>query len=238
MGLFEDIGTLVGGVVGGVIGGAVSLAGEVTDSKFLKEVGEGVFEVSKKSGQLVGSFADGTVDCVAGVITDDKQQASKGFEQMVDVAGETVVGVGRGVVNVAGKGIETVGAILDGNEDKALEVGKDLVKTLAIGALAVGVVDIIDGVDGFDEVDVVDTGHDVGGINHVALISDTDDTSIIDTSTGADHILIENDNMHHVTPHFRTLPDGTEIWVDGDGDTSVNTNDGWTQHNPDFRKPI
>lgn len=41
--------------------------------------------------------------------------------------------------------------------------------------------------------------------------------------------------MHHVSPHYRTLPDGREIWVDGDGDTTVDTYDGWMQHNPDYR---
>jgi len=39
----------------------------------------------------------------------------------------------------------------------------------------------------------------------------------------------------HVEPHWRILPDGTQIWVDGDGDTSVHTDGGWTQTNPDFR---
>lgn len=36
--------------------------------------------------------------------------------------------------------------------------------------------------------------------------------------------LIENTNSHHVEPHWRTLPEGSTIWVDGDGDTSVHTN--------------
>ena len=41
--------------------------------------------------------------------------------------------------------------------------------------------------------------------------------------------------MHHVTPHERVLSDGRTIWVDGDGDTTVDTSDGWFQGNPNYR---
>lgn len=82
--------------------------------------------------------------------------------------------MGRGILKTAESGIETVGAIIDGDTDKAIKVGKEMVKTAAIGALSLGVLDVIDGIaDGID--------------------------------------------------------------VDGDGDTSVDTYDGWVQHNPDYR---
>ena len=51
----------------------------------------------------------------------------------------------------------------------------------------------------------------------------------------AEYTAEENPNTHHVTPHERVLPDGRTIWVDGDGDTSVHTQGGWEQHNPDYR---
>jgi len=216
MGFLKNLGTVAGSIAGTVIGGTVGLVGEAVDSKFLKEVGEGVYQVSKKSGQLVGSFAEGTFECASGILTDNKEKVSNGFEQIVDATSETVVNVGRGMVNVVGKSIETVDAIIKGDNEKALEVGKDLVKVLAIGFLAVGVVDMIDGFDGFDGID-------------------TDDTDVVDASNDGDYLLVDNDATHHVTPHYRTLSNGSEIWVDGDGDTSVDTGDGWTQHNPDFR---
>ncbi|PEE25959.1 hypothetical protein CON98_33140, partial [Bacillus toyonensis] len=56
-------------------------------------------------------------------------------------------------------------------------------------------------------------------------------------ATDVEYTTEENPNAHHVTPHERVLPDGRTIWVDGDGDTSVDTQGGWEQHNPDYRIP-
>ncbi|MDR7316053.1 hypothetical protein [Brevibacillus nitrificans] len=63
----------------------------------------------------------------------------------------------------------------------------------------------------------------------------TDEQPKLDQATNEGVVLQGNSNVHHVEPHWRTLSDGARIWVDGDGDTSVNTYGGWTQHNPDFR---
>ena len=104
--------------------------------------------------------------------------------------------------------IETAGAIMDGDTDKAVKVGKELVKTAAIAALAVTVTDVIDGLDIFDDVD--------------NTLADNDE-------------FIENPNVHHVTPHERILADGRRIWVDGDGDTSIDTFEGWNQTNPNYK---
>ena len=56
-------------------------------------------------------------------------------------------------------------------------------------------------------------------------------------ATDAEYATEENPNTHHVTPHERTLPDGRTIWIDGDGDSRVDTQGGWEQHNPDYRIP-
>lgn len=209
MGFFEELGGLACGIAGGVVGGAVGIAGELTDSKLLKDIGKGTYEVSKLSGKRVGKFADGTIKCLSGLINEDSQKANEGFETMADTASQTAIGIGKGVVNIAGKSLETVGAILDGDKEKTIEVGKELVKTLAVGALAIGVIDIIDGLDGLDGPDF-----------------DTHEPN---------SFLLENSETHHVTPHYRTLDNGSTIWVDGDGDTSIDSFDGWEQTNPDFR---
>lgn len=58
---------------------------------------------------------------------------------------------------------------------------------------------------------------------------------IVDMDDVEEYELVENENSHYVTPHMRTLPDGREIWVDGDGNTSIHRSVGWTQTNPDYR---
>ncbi|WP_180320099.1 hypothetical protein [Peribacillus loiseleuriae] len=57
-----------------------------------------------------------------------------------------------------------------------------------------------------------------------------------------EYITQDNPNNHTVQPHWRTLESGERIWVDGDGDSSINhtaeQGGGWDQSNPDYRTPI
>ncbi|WP_156573767.1 hypothetical protein [Bacillus luti] len=129
--------------------------------------------------------------------------------------------VGKGIVHVSEKGVETVQAIREGDTDKAIEAGKELAKVAAVGVFSVGVIDIIDGADGIT---------DGIGSDNVAQASALETADVEYTTE-------ENPNTHHVTAHERVLPDGRTIWVDGDGDTSVDTQGGWEQHNPDYRIP-
>ncbi len=209
MGLLKDLGKLAGAVTGVVIAAPVYLAGEIVNSDFIKEVAETAYKVTESTGTAVGSIAEGTTYCVFGAIEKDNQKMKDGFSQVVDTGVNTVVGMGKGMINVADKGLTTVGAILAGDQEQAIKAGKELVKVACVSALAVGMADVIDG--------VIE--------NDVAFDSDVDD----------DYELVENPNMHHVSPHYRTLPDGREIWVDGDGNTNIDTYEGWKQHNPDYR---
>lgn len=56
-----------------------------------------------------------------------------------------------------------------------------------------------------------------------------------------DAVEIDNPNSHYVEPHWRTLPNGDIIWVDGDGNTSIDQSveegGGWNQSNPNYRIP-
>ncbi|MBE6068066.1 MAG: hypothetical protein E7211_10320 [Clostridium lundense] len=221
MGLIKNIVSITSKLAGGVIGGTVEIIGEATNSDFIKDIGQGVYQVSSKSGELLGNLAEGTVDTVVGVISDDDYLKNKGKDQFVNAAGDTIKGVANGVVTVTKKGIHTAGAILDGDKEKAIECGKDLVKIAAVSALSIGVIDVLDGVDVIDVAD------------HMAISDGVDLDDTVDADF--DDATVENPNIHSVTPHWRTLSDGKEIWVDGDGDTSVNTGDGWTQHNPDYK---
>jgi hypothetical protein len=210
MGFLKELGSAVGSIAGVVIGTPIILAGEVVNSDFIKEVGEGACKATANTGKVLGSLAEGTVECVSGLVSSDSAKASRGFEQVVDTGVKTVAGVGLGVLNLADKGINTIGAIAEGDKDKAVKIGKELVKTACVATLAVGVFDAVDGaID--DEFDLFD--HD-----------DSDS-----------YQLVENPDTHHVEPHERELSDGSVIWVDGDGDTTVDTHDGWEQHNPDYR---
>lgn len=229
MGFIKKMGSLAGVIAGGVIGGGIELVGEITNSKFIKEVGEGVFNVSSKSGELIGNIAEGAIDTISGMITDDDDLKNKGKKQLGEAAEDTIIGVVNGVTNVTKKGINTAAAILDGDKEKAIECGKDLAKIALIGAFSISVLDIIDGVEDFDDFHTVDAD-----VDHIYDTADVDDTVDIDNGDFED-VSIENPHTHSVSPHYRTLSDGREIWVDGDGDTTVDTGDGWIQHNPDYR---
>ena len=171
-----------------------------------------------KTGEIVGNLADGTYDAIGGLITDDKQQAKRGYEEILGTVQDTATTIGKGIVHVSEKGVETVQAIREGDTDKAIEAGKELAK-VTVGVFSVGVIDIIDGADGIT---------DGVGSDNVAQASALETADVEYTTE-------ENPNTHHVTAHERVLPDGRTIWVDGDGDTSVDTQGGWEQHNPDYR---
>lgn len=199
-----------------VVGGAIEAVGEVTNSNFIKDVGKGVNKATVKTGEIVGNIADGTYDAIGGLITDDKQQAKRGYKEIIGTVQDTATTIGKGIVHVSEKGVETVQAIREGDTDKVIEAGKELAKVAAVGVFSVGVIDIIDGADGIAE-----------GVESDSMAQATD----------AEYATEENPNTHHVTPHERTLPDGRTIWIDGDGDSSVDTQGGWEQHNPDYRIP-
>ena len=216
MGFLTDLGKFAGKVTGGVIGGTVSLIGDIVDSKTIREIGEGAYRVTAHTGETIGRFADGAVMCASGAIGKDASKMSSGAKEIGNVAVETVNGIGKGIVNTASLGINGVGAVLDGDADKVIEIGKKFVKVAAIGALSFSVLDAIDGVmDG----SILDADHD----------------GVPDFLERNDAHLADNPNMHHVTPHERHFADGSSTWVDGDKDPTVNTYDGWYQHNPDYR---
>lgn len=204
MGFFKELGNLVGTVTGAVIGGAVTVVGEVTDCELIKDIGEGVFRSSVAAGQLVGQAADGATGIVGGIISQDENSINKGFEELGDATGKTIVGVVSGVGNVAKNTLNVVEGLVEGDEEKVMNAGKTLVKVAAISALAVGIADYLDiiGTDCIDGTDVVDCDIDL----------DTDEVN-------GNHFV----EPHYVDSYMRN--DGTFVegyWRDGDGNTGIN----------------
>lgn len=208
MGFIKDLGKIAGSVAGIAIGTPICLVGEVVKSDFIREIGMGAGRATVRTGEMLGNVAEGAVETVYGTFTSDKTMQSGGIDKVVDSGVTYAKGIVKGTTRTIENVSETASAILDGDTDKAVKVGKELVKTAAIATLAVTVTDVIDGLDIFDDAD--------------DSLADNDD-------------FIENPNIHHVTPHTRTLADGRTIWVDGDGDTSVDTFDGWIQTNPNYK---
>ncbi len=256
MGLFKSLGSLAGTVIGGVVGGTVELVGGFTNIKLLREVGEGVYKSSIKGCEMIGQAVDGSVSIADGIISNNKEKINKGFGEVGDTVFKTVVGIGNGIGSVAKSSIQIVEGISEGDSGKISNGSKNIAKAVAIGALAVGVLDVLDIVgDDIDTSDVyIDDIDDMGGID-----TDVDDIDEIDVTTediGYSDVYIDDvDNMdgvdtdgdgiddaHYVEPHYvegyeRT--DGTSVegyWRDGDGDTSVNLTEaqggGYIRSNP------
>ena len=50
-----------------------------------------------KTGEIVGNLADGTYDAIGGLITDDKQQAKRGYEEILGTVQDTATTIGKGL---------------------------------------------------------------------------------------------------------------------------------------------
>lgn len=193
MGLLKKGFEIFGEVAGTAIGGGVKLIGNATNNDFIKEVGEGVYHTSKNSGEILGQFAEGTYTLAKGVIGKDKDEAVKGLKDVGAATGKTVKGMGNGLKNTLVSGIDVVSGAINDDPEAMKRGASKLAKTVAIGALSIGVLDALDiiGDDGV-EMDLVDA----------------DDESFV--------------NPHWVEGFVRSdggIIDS--YWRDGDGDTSI-----------------
>ncbi|WP_186445920.1 hypothetical protein [Paenibacillus cremeus] len=230
MGFLKDLGKFAGEVTGKVIGGSVRVVGELTGSDYIKEIGDGVENATIRTGETLGNAASGIWDVGAGIITQDEKQLEAGFSDVGQAVGSTIMGVGQGIGYVYENGKDVVSGLKDGDGELLKQGAKNLVKVAAVGVLAIGIVDVVDGVDGIAEAADLDSAHDTPIDANHALGSHTDAL----TDTPSDRT-VENPNTHHVDPYLRHNADGSTTWVDGDGDSSVNSYGGWTQTNPDYK---
>ncbi|WP_203245960.1 hypothetical protein [Sporosarcina beigongshangi] len=236
MGFLKEVFSFVGEVAGEVVGGTVNKIGDVTGSEFIGEIGDGIKKASSFAGDKLGEAASGTWDIAAGIITQDEAQLDVGLNDMGKAIGDTARAAGHTICNVVENGTDVVGGLIDGDNERLKEGAKGVLKVGVVGALSFGIIDLVDGADA---VDGNSTAIAMDGANgQTALAYDhspsvTSDPEI--PASDSDVTLVDNPNNHHVEPHWRTLSDGTKIWVDGDGDTSVNTFEGWNQSSPDYR---
>ena len=208
MGFLRDVGKFAGKATGTVIGGAVNVVGDVTGSKFIKEVGDGVKKASEFAGDTVGQVADGAWNTATGLIQEDKQKKDQGLNDMADSIGRTAKGVYQTAKNTYHSGKSTYEGMKEGDDIKVKQGLRDIGKTVAIGTLAVHQNSANSGTEGASNVHQVQP--------HVAQ---AEGASSIETS--------EQPGTHHVQPHYVEghWRDGVWIdgyWRDGDGNTSVN----------------
>lgn len=236
MGFLKDLGEGAGWLIGNVTGGIIKGVGELTNSDFIKDVGDGVKSSTEFAGKQLGNIVEGVWNVGSGLITDDEYKIDQGFDDLGEGVGNTAKSLVQGISATVNNIGDVAGGLIDGNSERALVGAKNLGKTALIATLGISVLDMIDVVDVID----LDAHHDglaigdgdSGDHGHYAQMDNHDQQSM-------NNLEVDNPNQHHVDPYWRTLPDGREIWVDGDGDTSVNLSadegGGWTQSNPDYQ---
>ena len=207
MSFLKNVGKGCGEGAGFLLGGSVKAAGKFINNDFIQEVGEAVDESMKNTGNIIGNVADGIAEVGIGSFDNDNSRRDKGFSDL----GRTTKAVGSQIATAAGQIIEdainTADGVIEGDLEKVKTSGRSLLKVALVSTVAIG---IVDAVDGFET-------------------AETGSIAAIDSNQ------IENYNVHDVSPHERILPSGEVIWVDGDGDTSVDRDTGWVQTNPNYR---
>ncbi|MGX8219658.1 hypothetical protein ACWS81_02600 [Psychrobacter celer] len=211
MSFLKNLGKDLGKSAGAVLGGSVKKVGKFVDSNFVQEIGDSVEGSMKNTGNLLGNVADGIAEVGIGIVENDNVRRDKGFSNL----GDTTKEVGDQLFIAAGQILEntvnTADGLLERDWDKVKTSGRSLVKVAAVSTIAIGIVEVVDGVDA------------------------TGTETLATTDTNLDNAQVENYNVHEVSPHERVLPSGEVIWVDGDGDTSVDRDTGWIQTNPNYR---
>ena len=207
MSFLKNVGKGFGEGAGFLLGGSVKAAGKFINNDFIQEVGEAVDESMKNTGNIIGNVADCIAEVGIGSFDNDNSRRDKGFSDL----GRTTKAVGSQIATAAGQIIEdainTADGVIEGDLEKVKTSGRSLLKVALVSTVAIG---IVDAVDGFET-------------------AETGSIAAIDSNQ------IENYNVHDVSPHERILPSGEVIWVDGDGDTSVDRDTGWVQTNPNYR---
>lgn len=148
MSIIRGLGKFAGKTAGFVVGKPIEVIGKASDIDLIKDIGKGVQQASEFAGDTVGQVADGAVNTVSGIIKEDPSKRDQGLGDMRNAVTRTAKGVVETVKHTIHNGTDVVGGVIDGDNDRIKRGAASLVKTVAIGALAVGVVDLVVGADG------------------------------------------------------------------------------------------
>jgi hypothetical protein len=148
MSMIRGLGKLAGKTAGFVVGKPIEMIGKASGIDLIEDIGKGVRQASEFAGDTVGQVADGAINTVSGIIKEDPTQRDKGLGDMGGAVSRTAKGVVETVKHTIHNGTDVVSGVIDGDNERVKKGATSLVKTVAIGALAVGVVDLVDGVDG------------------------------------------------------------------------------------------
>lgn len=147
-GLLRRLGRFTGQVTGGFVGGGLEVVGEVVGSNLIKEIGQGVYHATVNSTEMVGRLADSAVITGHGIATRDGEKIKQGLGEAGHVVKTTAIGVRETVIHTAHNTSQMVNGVLNNDLEAAGHSARELAKTVAISALAIGMCDlVIDGVD-------------------------------------------------------------------------------------------
>lgn len=170
MSFLKTVGKYAGKTAGFVVGKPIQVIGELTGFEAVEDIGKGVRKASEFAGETVGQAAGGVVGTVSGIINDNPAQRDQGLSEMGSAVGRTAKGVYQTAKQTVQNGGEVIGGFMDGDHDRVKKGAISIAKTVAIGALAVGVVDVVDGVD---VADAEETGSDASLVEDVPFETKT-----------------------------------------------------------------
>ena len=147
MGFLKDLGQGAGWLVGGVTGGIIKGVGEVTGSKFIQEVGDGVKNSTEFLGQQLGNVAEGAWNVGSGLVTKDDQKIDQGFGDLGEGVTNTAKAVGQGISSTVKNVGDVAGGLMEDDDTRWKQGLRDVGKTVAIGALGVSILDVADVID-------------------------------------------------------------------------------------------
>jgi len=224
MSFLKELGGALGGAFGYVVGKPIEFIGEMTDIQILEDIGTGVQSSSKFAGETLGQVTGGAVNTVRGIVTDDSYLRDEGLSDMGQAVGNTAKGVVHTVKGVVNNGSQVIEGAMTGDTDLLKKGASGIATTAAVGAIAFGITDAVINVDGSPSLDTD---------------SSTQITSVeIDQSAQVEPVDVDGE-LHQVNAHYvegYVREDGTVVegyWRDGDGNTSVNQEDGYLRTNPD-----
>jgi hypothetical protein len=145
MSIIRGLGKGLGKAAGFVIGKPIELVGEITNSDLIEDIGKGVQKASEFAGDTAGQVANGIVDTVSGIINEDPSKRDHGLGEMGNAVSRTAKGVVVTAKTAIHDGGNVIGGFMDGDNNRIKTGASSLAKTVAIGALAVGVIDLVDG---------------------------------------------------------------------------------------------